>query len=205
MGAHCEAHVEEDPCLPAAEAAGVEFAIDVPDEGHVAIDDLGWRALADKRREPLNLLGVVALDGGLDEREPGQADHGGPAEQGRDPEQKGPDHLVQLGELELRGLVANVAQHAGPLVRLEEGDFNAHVVASRVTYTLTPRTFVSGLLQWNSSSSTFTSNVRFRWEYEPGSDLFVVYSDGRLTDPLSGVPSLLNRSIAVKFTKLFRF
>ena len=90
-------------------------------------------------------------------------------------------------------------------VRLEEGDFNAHVVAARATYTLTPRSFVSGLFQWNSSSSTFNSNVRFRWEYEPGSDLFVVYSDGRLTDPVLGVPSLLNRSIAIKFTKLFRF
>ena len=44
----------------------------------------------------------------------------------------------------------------------------------------------------------------FRWEYEPGSDLFVVYSDGRLTDE-AGFPLLLNRTFAVKFTKLFRF
>ncbi len=38
----------------------------------------------------------------------------------------------------------------------------------------------------------------------PGSDLFVVYSDGRLTNSI-GLPVLLNRTFAVKFTKLFRF
>ncbi len=89
-------------------------------------------------------------------------------------------------------------------VRLEEGDFNAHVVSTRANFMLSPRSFVSGLFQWNSSSSTLSSNVRFRWEYEPGSDLFIVYSDGRLTDG-SGLQTLQNRTFAVKFTKLFRF
>jgi hypothetical protein len=64
--------------------------------------------------------------------------------------------------------------------------------------------FVGALLQYNSTSSTFSTNVRFRWEYHPGSDLFVVYTDGRDTHerPRSG---LLNRSAAVKLTRLLRF
>lgn len=49
-----------------------------------------------------------------------------------------------------------------------------------------------------------TSNVRFRWEYQPGSDLFIVYSDGRDTR-LSGFPALENRSVVAKITRLFRW
>ncbi len=89
-------------------------------------------------------------------------------------------------------------------VSLEEGDFAARLVSSRITYSMSPRMFVGGLFQWNSTSNTLSSDVRFRWEYEPGSDLFVVYSDGRLTNE-DGFPILLNRTFAVKFTKLFRF
>ena len=72
-----------------------------------------------------------------------------------------------------------------------------------MSYTFTPRSFVSSLIQFNSSSDSFSGSVRFRWEYEPGSDLFVVYSEGR--DDLSGDPFLATRSFAVKLTKLFRF
>ena len=63
-------------------------------------------------------------------------------------------------------------------VDLPEGDFTTRLVSTRVTYTVSPRMFVSGLFQYNSSSDSASSNVRFRWEYEPGSDLFLVYSDG---------------------------
>ena len=59
--------------------------------------------------------------------------------------------------------------------------------------------FVGGLFQFNSGSSSLSSNVRFRWEYEPGSDLFVVYSDGRDTE-LGGFPRLVNRTFAIKLT-----
>jgi hypothetical protein len=43
-----------------------------------------------------------------------------------------------------------------------------------------------------------------RWEYGPGSDLYVVYSDGRDTTA-AGFPNLQNRSFAIKATRLFRF
>jgi hypothetical protein len=35
--------------------------------------------------------------------------------------------------------------------------------------------------------------VRFRWEYQPGSDFFVVYSEGRNTAAI-GAETLSNRS-----------
>jgi len=88
-------------------------------------------------------------------------------------------------------------------VRLPYGDFNARLVASRFTYTPTTRLFVSSLIQFNVDGKTLSSSVRFRWEYRPGSDLFLVYSDGRST----AVPGtdLVNRTIAVKATRLVRF
>jgi len=49
-----------------------------------------------------------------------------------------------------------------------------------------------------------SSSVRLRWEYRPGSEVFIVYSDGRNT-LTSGYPDLLNRSVAVKVTRLLRF
>ena len=67
-------------------------------------------------------------------------------------------------------------------VDLPQGDFTTNLISTRVNYTLSPRMFVSGLFQFSSSSDSLSSNVRLRWEYQPGSDLFVVYSDGRETD-----------------------
>ena len=88
-------------------------------------------------------------------------------------------------------------------VDLPEGDFTTRLAGARVTYTFNPRMFLSSFIQYNSRSDSFSSSVRFRWEYEPGSDLFVVYSEGR--EDLSFDPFLANRTLAVKFTKLFRF
>ena len=90
-------------------------------------------------------------------------------------------------------------------VRLRAGDFTTKLVSARTTYTFSSRMAVSALLQYASTNQTVSSNIRFRWEYQPGSDLFVVYSDGHDTETRPGFPSLQNRSVAVKLTRLFRF
>jgi hypothetical protein len=64
--------------------------------------------------------------------------------------------------------------------------------------------FVSGLVQYNSSNHSLTSNVRFRWEYQPGSEMFLVYNDGRDTTG-AGAPVLQNRSLVFKINKFLRF
>jgi hypothetical protein len=89
-------------------------------------------------------------------------------------------------------------------VRLPYGDFNARLVGLRLAIAPTARLGFSGLTQFNPTSRTLTSSARMRWEYTPGSELFVVYSDGRDTDARS-FPLLQNRSIAVKATRLLRF
>ena len=67
--------------------------------------------------------------------------------------------------------------------------------------------FFSGLVQYNSSGDSLSNNLRLRWEYTPGSELFVVYTDDRNTDPLRPDRSteLRNRGFVVKVTRLFRF
>ena len=88
-------------------------------------------------------------------------------------------------------------------VDLPEGGFTASLVSTRLNVTFTPRTFVSSFVQYNSSSHSLSASVRLRWEYEPGSDFFIVYSEGR--EDLSTSPVLASRTLALKFTKLFRF
>ena len=89
-------------------------------------------------------------------------------------------------------------------VQLPQGDFTTKLAGARTTYTISPRMAASALVQYNSSLNTIESNARFRWEYQPGSDLFVVYTDGRDTTDRR-LAELVNRGVAIKFSRLFRF
>ena len=46
--------------------------------------------------------------------------------------------------------------------------------------------------------------MRLRWEYQPGSELFVVYNEQRNT-LATRFPLLENRAFIVKLNRLFRF
>src|SRR5262245_53007371 len=89
-------------------------------------------------------------------------------------------------------------------VDLPQGSFTTNLVGSRVTYMMTPLMFTSALVQYNSVSHSVSANVRLRWEYQPGSELFVVYNEQR--DTLgTAFPLLTNRAFIVKINRLFRF
>ena len=92
-------------------------------------------------------------------------------------------------------------------IDLPEGRFTTQLVTTRTTYTVTPLMFVSALLQYNSSNDSLSTNLRLRWEYSPGSELFVVYNENRDTDPLrpNRFSEFRNRAFVVKVTRLFRF
>ncbi len=89
-------------------------------------------------------------------------------------------------------------------VQLPWGDFTARLVSSRFTVTPSARMLISSLVQFNVDTHTLSASARLRWEYTGGSELFVVYSDGRDTRN-EGLPSLLNRTLAIKVTRLVRF
>jgi len=88
-------------------------------------------------------------------------------------------------------------------VMLVQGELITHLAGSRVIYSMTPLMFVSALLQYNSGTNAVSTNARFRWEYRPGSELFVVYNEDRNTLTRS-FPSLNNRAFIVKVNRLFR-
>jgi Domain of unknown function (DUF5916) len=88
--------------------------------------------------------------------------------------------------------------------RLPDGDFDTSLLRTRADYAFTPLKFLSALVQYSSNDRTFSSNVRFRWEYRPGSEVFVVYTDERDTTT-AGYPGLRNRAFVVKVNRLFRF
>ena len=91
-------------------------------------------------------------------------------------------------------------------IDLPAGAFMTEIYRTRVTYAFSPRMFLSGLVQYNSASDTVGTNLRLRWDYRPGSELFVAYTDDQET-LMPGRPSghLLNRALAIKFNRLFRF
>jgi hypothetical protein len=84
------------------------------------------------------------------------------------------------------------------------GGFTTVLLRARSDYAFSPRMFASALVQYSSNDSLFGMNLRFRWEYRPGSELFVVYTDERDTHG-TGFPELRNRAFVVKANRLLRF
>ena len=92
-------------------------------------------------------------------------------------------------------------------IELPAGAFTQKQFGARTDYGFSPRMFARALLQYSSVDRTFSSNVRFRWEYRPGSEFFVVWTDEQNTTPLDPRDrfELRNRAFVVKMTRLFRF
>ncbi len=95
-------------------------------------------------------------------------------------------------------------------VESPRGNYTTKVLRTRADYGFSPLMFASALLQYSSGDNAFSSNLRFRWEYRPGSELFVVYTDERDTtsDRLARpglVRGLKNRAFVVKVNRLLRF
>jgi hypothetical protein len=90
------------------------------------------------------------------------------------------------------------------VVELPYGDFTTTLLRARSDYAFSPRMFASALIQYNSSDNTYSTNLRYRWEYQAGSEFFVVYTDERDTST-PGYPGLRNKAFVVKINRLFRF
>jgi hypothetical protein len=89
-------------------------------------------------------------------------------------------------------------------VDIPQGAFTTHLIGSRINVTMTPLMFAGALVQYNSTSHAVSANVRIRWEYRPGSELFLVLNEQR--DTLTrGFPTLGNRAFIVKVNRLFQF
>ena len=98
------------------------------------------------------------------------------------------------------------------ITRIERptSSFTTRLARARVDYGFSPLMFASALVQYNSADRAFSTNLRFRWEYAPGSELFLVYTDERdVRDDRYATPTtvrgLKNRALVVKINRLFRY
>lgn len=88
--------------------------------------------------------------------------------------------------------------------------FTTRIARARVDYGFSPLMFASALLQYSSIDRAFSTNLRFRWEYAPGSELFLVYTDERDTTDdryatATTVRGLKNRAFVIKINRLLRY
>ena len=113
---------------------------------------------------------------------------------------------ISGGSIELSPQLSVEPSYSFNEVKLPEGNFRTELGRFRVTYTISPRMYFSGLVQYNSTQNSLSSNLRFRWQWSSGSELFIVYSDDRDTNPFDRPDSfeLRNQGWAIKINKLFQ-
>ncbi len=85
--------------------------------------------------------------------------------------------------------------------------FNAHVFSLRVEGALNNRFSINGFIQYNSISDQLTPNIRVRYNFREGNDLWLVYNEGFNTDRANTTPILPrtdSRTIMMKYTYTFK-
>jgi hypothetical protein len=114
--------------------------------------------------------------------------------------------LYYIGRAEISARLSVEPSVSLNWVSLPTGSFTATLVSGRAMLSFTPRMLVAALVQYNSAGSVLATNIRYRWEYRPGSELFLVYSDGRDTGQMFSHDgsTLISRGFTVKITRLFR-
>ncbi|MEL6499524.1 MAG: DUF5916 domain-containing protein [Planctomycetota bacterium] len=86
-------------------------------------------------------------------------------------------------------------------VNLPQGDFEVEILRSRADLQFSPDLTWSNVVQWDNQSNRASVNSRVRWEYSPGSEIFVVYNEGFDVDgsELSSSERLLTIKIGAAF------
>ncbi len=99
-------------------------------------------------------------------------------------------------------------QYQGNFVRFSDRDqrFDVHVGRLRAQAALNTKVSTSFFLQYNSAADVVSANVRFRYNFREGNDLWIVYNQGLNTDRHRDVPALPfseNSTILLKYTHTF--
>ena len=86
-------------------------------------------------------------------------------------------------------------------IELSTGAFVSKLLTTRLNYNLNTKMFVNALLQYNSDSRQWSSNLRFNVIHRPLSDFFLVYNERR--DDRTG--DRIDRALIAKLTYLMAF
>ena len=105
-------------------------------------------------------------------------------------------HLEMTSEYELN------------VVRFPKRDqgFNAHVVRLRTRAALNTQVSLNAFVQYNSASDRFSTNIRFRYNFREGNDLWLVYNENLNTYRDDEIPRQLltrGRTVLLKYTNTF--
>ena len=100
------------------------------------------------------------------------------------------------------------ADYSVNFVRFPDRDqeFDAHIVQLRIEGAFNTKCSINGFIQYSSISDQLTPNIRFRYNFREGNDLWIVYNEGFNTDrdkwsPM--LPKTNNRAVLMKYTHTF--
>ncbi|MGH7948667.1 MAG: hypothetical protein ACREQF_05540, partial [Candidatus Binataceae bacterium] len=106
------------------------------------------------------------------------------------------------------GPTVRVSEHFNASVNLQINDIDlpadsyvSKLVTTRLNYNFNTRLFLNALIQYNTDSRQWSSNLRFNIIHRPLSDFFLVYNERR--DDRTG--DLINRVLVAKMTYLLAF
>lgn len=88
-------------------------------------------------------------------------------------------------------------------VTLPTGEFIAKIFRERFAYAFNPKVLANLFLQYNDLSQLASVNLRFSWNYRPGSDVFLVYNE-TWNAPSLGDLTRKDRQVMLKATYLFQ-
>jgi hypothetical protein len=100
--------------------------------------------------------------------------------------------------------LATTARYTRNDVSLPVGAFVAEVGSVQLDYALSPKASLRTLTQYNSSNEQWSTSVRVRYIYRPGSDLYIVYDEVRRDLVGNPLPTeFRDQQLVVKMTYLF--
>jgi hypothetical protein len=88
-------------------------------------------------------------------------------------------------------------------VEIPSGSFTSHLLSLRAGFAFSTRLYTNLLVQHNSLDGFISTNLRVNFIHRPGSDLFLVFTEGREED--GGEWRATERGMVVKLTYLKRF
>ena len=84
-------------------------------------------------------------------------------------------------------------------VNLPQGAFDTQLARFRIDYSFSTRMFLNTFVQYNSATSSWLTNSRYRFIYRPLSDFYLVYNEARSAGRTG------QRTVALKHTLMLAF
>ena len=83
--------------------------------------------------------------------------------------------------------------------------FDAHVLRLRIGTALNTHLSTNAFVQFNSAADAVSANIRFRYNFREGNDLWIVVNEGLNTDTYGTptLPRIDNRTVLIKYTHTF--